>query len=156
MFTHSSLHTFSCDQLQQAHRTEERNNRRTSRDHQSLRTTLERALDRRRRSRCSTASHTRGLASLRCLRRLGRRYTRNRRYARAGRGTQGLRSKAELLDLVLNGRLVGRVRAVVVADEDVGVDVTQADVVVAFGVAGVDAGGVAGDTGIEDAGVGLA
>jgi hypothetical protein len=47
--------------------------------------------------------------------------------------------------------LVLGVGAVVVADEDVGVDVAEADEVVAVLLAGVDTGFVAGDTGVDDA-----
>jgi hypothetical protein len=43
------------------------------------------------------------------------------------------------------------VGAVVVADEHIGVDVAQADEVIALGVTGVDTGLVARDTGINDA-----
>lgn len=47
--------------------------------------------------------------------------------------------------------LVKRVGAVVVAGLDIGVDVAEADEVVAVLVAGVDAGLVARDTGVDDA-----
>jgi hypothetical protein len=47
--------------------------------------------------------------------------------------------------------LVEAVGAVVVADEDVGVGVAEADVVVAVLLAGGDAGLVAVDTGVDDA-----
>lgn len=53
--------------------------------------------------------------------------------------------------MVLDGRLLEAVGAVVVADKDVGVDVAEADEVVAFGLAGLDAGFVAGDTSVDDA-----
>ena len=53
-------------------------------------------------------------------------------------------------DLVLYGRLLVAVGAVVVADEDIGVDVTEADEVVGLLVAVVDAGLVAGYAGVDD------
>jgi hypothetical protein len=59
------------------------------------------------------------------------------------RGPEGRGGVAPRGDGVFGGRLVGAVGAVVVADEDVGVDVAEADVVVGVGVAGVDAGFVA-------------
>lgn len=68
------------------------------------------------------------------------------------RGTQGLRGLAKGSDLVLDGRLGVRIWAVVVADEDVGVDVAHADVVVWLAVALVDAVLVARDAGVNNAG----
>jgi hypothetical protein len=52
----------------------------------------------------------------------------------------------------LCGELGGVVRAVVVADEDVAVDIAEADPVVGVFVAAVDARFVAGDARVYDAG----
>lgn len=81
---------------------------------------------------------------------LGSGYTGNRSHGAGSGGAQGLSSIAVGGDGVLDRRLVLRVRAVVVADEDIAVDVAQADEVVALLVAGVDAGLVAGNASVDD------
>jgi hypothetical protein len=82
---------------------------------------------------------------------------RDTRRARTDSSPQRRRSITPSRDFVLDRGLVRIVGAVVVANEDVGVDVTQADGVVGAGGsgAGVDAGFVAGDAGVEDSGGGL-
>jgi hypothetical protein len=70
----------------------------------------------------------------------------------AGSGSaEGLGSIAVRGDGVLDRGLVLRVGAVVVADENITVDVAQADEVVALLVAVIDAGLVAGDASVDDA-----
>lgn len=137
--------------LQHSRHTQQRNNRRTPRHTQRRRRALKRAHNRRRRRPRRTSRDARRLARRGPHSRLGSSHTCDAGDARAGRGTQGLRGLAELGDLVLHGGLAERVRAVVVADEEVGVDVAHADVVVRFLVAGFDARGVAVDAGGEDA-----
>lgn len=85
---------------------------------------------------------------------LGRRNARNRSSRRGGNGAQGSGGIAVRGYGVGDGRLVEAVGAVVVADEDVGVDVAEADEVVAVLLAGFDTGLVAGDAGVDDAGGG--
>jgi hypothetical protein len=86
---------------------------------------------------------------------LGGRNAGNRRHGGRRSCAQGSRGAAVRGDGVGNGRLLVAVRAVVVADEHVGVHVAQADEVVAFLVARVDARLVAFDAGVDDAGGGL-
>jgi hypothetical protein len=86
---------------------------------------------------------------------LGRRNACNGSGRGAGGSAQGGGGTAVGSHRVGDGRLFERVGAVVVADEDVGVDVAEADEVVAVLLAGVDAGLVAGDTGVDDAGIGV-
>jgi hypothetical protein len=84
---------------------------------------------------------------------LRRRDTRDRRNACACRGPQRRRSSAVRVHGALYGEAVVAVGAVVVADEHVGVDVAQADEVLHVGRgARVNAGFVAGDAGVDDAG----
>lgn len=77
-------------------------------------------------------------------------YASNGSHGAGSSGAQGLSSIAVRGDGVLDWGLVERVGAVVVADEDVTVDVAQADEVVALLVAGVDARLVAGNTRVND------
>jgi hypothetical protein len=83
---------------------------------------------------------------------LGGRNACNGSGGRAGTGAQGSGGTAVGGYGVGDRGLVEGVGAVVVADEDVGVDVAEADEVVTVLLAGVDAGLVAGDTGVNDAG----
>jgi len=85
---------------------------------------------------------------------LGSGYAGNRSHGAGSGSAEGLSSIAVRGDGVLDRGPVLGVRAVVVADEDIAVDVAEADEVVALLVAGVDAGLVAGDTGVDDAGSG--
>jgi hypothetical protein len=70
------------------------------------------------------------------------------------RSAHGLGSVAVACYCALDGGTFERVWAVVVADEDVAVDVAEADVVVSVLLARVDAGLVAGQAGVYDAGRG--
>lgn len=70
--------------------------------------------------------------------------------SRSLRGDSRLSSSAEAGDLVLDGAALVAVGAVVVARQDVRVDVAQADPVVAVLVARVDAALVAADAGVDD------
>ena len=83
---------------------------------------------------------------------LGSGYAGDRSHGAGSGGAKGLSSIAVRGDGVLDRRPVLGVRAVVVADEDVAVDVAEADEVVALFVAGVDARLVAADAGVDDAG----
>lgn len=82
---------------------------------------------------------------------LGRRNAGHGRHGRGRSSAQGSRGTAVGRHGVGNRRLLVAVRAVVVAHEHVGVNVAQADEVVAFLVAFVDAVLVAGDAGVDDA-----
>lgn len=62
-----------------------------------------------------------------------------------------LSSLAELSDLVLDRRPLVALGAVVVASQDISVDVAHADEVIGLLVAALDAGLVACDTGVDDA-----
>lgn len=68
-----------------------------------------------------------------------------------GGSAEGLSGVTELGDLVLDRGLLVAVGAVVVADEDVSVDVAHADEVVWLLVARVDTRLVSGDAGVNDA-----
>ena len=72
-----------------------------------------------------------------------------------GGGAQRLSGAAVRRDRVLDGRAFVAVGAVVVADEHVAVDVAEADEVVSVLLAGFDAGLVAFDARVYDAGVGV-
>lgn len=83
---------------------------------------------------------------------LGSGYAGDRSHGAGSGSTKGLSGIAVRGDGVLDRGLLLGVGAVVVADEDITVDVAEADEVVTLLVAGVDARLVAGDTGVDDAG----
>ena len=78
-------------------------------------------------------------------------YASNGSHGAGSSGAQGLSGIAVRGDGVLDRGPVERVGAVVVADEDITVDVAQADEVVALLVAGIDARLVAGNARVDDA-----
>ena len=82
---------------------------------------------------------------------LGSRDAGNRGHGRGSRSAQGLSSVAVRGYRVLDGRALVAVGAVVVADEDIAVDVAEADEVVSVLLAGFDAALVALDARVDDA-----
>jgi hypothetical protein len=132
-------------------RTHQRYNRRTPRHTLHNRTSSKRRRSRRRAGARAVNRTSHRARRARDILALGRSHTRHAGSRRRRRRPQGLSSVTVGGDGVLDRRLLERVGAVVVANEDVGVDVAQADEVVGVGVTGVDAGFVAGDAGVDDA-----